>query len=135
VAFISDAVIDSGDGADSGGEIASEVAGALDMDELIFVIIAAAAICAGLLVCVYVVWTAPALLAELLVDGWVMSRVYKKLKLIDQSHWISGALRRTWFPAVLVAVFFAIAGLFLQRIAPGAESFGDVVADLVRRRF
>ena len=52
----------------------------------------------------YLVWTGPALLAEGLVDGLVMSRVYKTMKVAGQPYWMSGVLRRTWLPATLVAV-------------------------------
>lgn len=116
-------------GADSGGATAGDAAaGAFDLDELLFVIIAVAALAAGLLVCLYVVWSAPALLAEVLVDGVVMSRIYKKLKVGGQSYWVFGALRRTWIPAVLVALFFALAGFAMQRIEPNARSIGQVIS-------
>jgi len=101
--------------------------GVLDLEEVMFVVLAVAAISAGILVCLYVVWTGPAFLAEVLVDGLVMSGIYRRMKVPDQSYWMSGALRRTWIPAVLVAVSFAVAGLAMQMIAPNAHSIGQVV--------
>lgn len=49
--------------------------GDFDADELVFLLIAGLAVCAGAFICLYLVWTAPALLAEILVDGLVMGRV------------------------------------------------------------
>jgi hypothetical protein len=110
---------------------AADALGALDPDELFFVVLALAAICAGLLVCLYVVWTGPALLAEVLVDGLVMSRVYRRMKLAGQAYSMSGALRRTWLPVLFVAVFFAVAGFAMQKIDPDAKSIGPVLAHVL----
>ncbi|HIJ65057.1 MAG TPA: hypothetical protein HPP77_03830 [Candidatus Hydrogenedentes bacterium] len=120
---------------EAGGATGGEALGALDMDEFLFIVIAVAALCAGFLVCLYVVWTAPALLAEVLVDGIVMCRVYKRLRINAQSYWLFGALRRTWFPVFLVALFFALAGFAMQQIVQDAKSIGPVIsyiADKVR---
>jgi len=100
---------------------------ALELEEGCFLVVVIAGLCSGLLVCGYVIWTAPALLAELLVDGIVMSRVYKGMRKTDQPYWVYSALRRTWLPAVLIAVFLAIAGFAMQQIAPDAASIDSVV--------
>ncbi len=128
---VSDAVIGEMDAVGSSPDSAGDVAGALDPDEWTFVIIALAAVCGVFLAVLYVVWTAPVLLAEVLVDGLVMSRLYKKLKIADQSFWMFGVLRRTWLPALLVAVFFAIIGFIMQQIAPDAISIGPVISHVV----
>ena len=57
-----------------------------------------------------------------------MSRVYKRMRVAGQSHWVSGVLRRTWLPVLLLAVSFAVAGFAMQKIAPEAKSIGAVVA-------
>ena len=117
----------------SGDGVLGDALGALDLDDLFLVIIALVVICAGLLVCLYVVWTGPALLAEVMVDGFVMARVYKKMKSSGQAYWISGALRRTWLPAVLVAVFFAIAGFAMQKLVPDAKTIGHVIEHIIKK--
>ncbi len=111
----------SGDGA------VDHALGVFDLDEVIFVVIAVVALLSGIVVCLYVVWTGPALLAEVLVDGLVMSGIYRRMKVTDQSDWVSGTLRRTWIPAILVAISFAVAGFAMQKIAPNAHSIGQVV--------
>ena len=112
---------------------AGDAIGALELDELLFVVVAVVSIGAGLLVCLYLVWTGPALLAEVLVDGLLMARVYTTMKGAGQSYWMSGALRRTWFPAILVAVFFAVAGFAMQKVCPDAKSIGSVIAHVIGR--
>ena len=127
--FVPDSVFDGA----SGGGPAGDAVGALDFDEWIFVAVAVAALCVGFLVCVYLVWAGPSLLAEVLVDGFVMSRVYKRMKVTGKAYWVSGALRRTWIAAVLVAVFFGVAGFAMQKIVPGAHSIGPVVERVMDR--
>ncbi|MCL4181771.1 MAG: hypothetical protein KJ072_29055 [Verrucomicrobia bacterium] len=115
-----------------GGAIA-DAGGALSFDEFVFVLVAAAAVAAGFLVCLYVVWTAPALLAEVMVDGLVMSRILKRMNLRGGAYWASGALKRTWLPALLAVLFFGIAGFALQRVVPEADSIGPVIQSLLSR--
>jgi len=68
-----------------------------------------------------------------MVDGLVMSRIFQRMKLRGESYWASGALKRTWLPALLAALFFAIAGFALQRIVPTADSIGPVIQSLISR--
>lgn len=117
----------------AGGEIAGEAAGALDFDELVLVLIVLAALCAGLAICLYIVWTAPALLAEVLVDGVVMTAIYRKMRVAGGQYWVYGALRRTWIPAVVLAGLFAIAGYAMLQFAPHAHSIGQFVSSLSGR--
>lgn len=124
----SDFTVPSGDGS------LGDALGALDSDDFFLVIIAIVVICAGFLVCMYIVWTGPALLAEVLVDGFVMARIYKRMKFTDQALWLSGALRRTWFPAVLLAVFFAIAGFAMQKLVPDAKNIGHVAKHIINKQ-
>ena len=73
----------------------------------------------------YVVYIAPALLAEILLDGVLMAGLYKRVKSIEHRYWLRSALRRTIVPAILVAVFFSIAGFAMQAVAPEAHSIGE----------
>jgi hypothetical protein len=81
----------------------------------------------GVAACLYVVWTGPGLLAEVLVDGVLMSRIYRRMRIAGQTYWMTGALRRTWIPACLIALFLAIAGFAMQKIDPDAKSIGPVI--------
>ena len=97
-----------------------------DADEGILVVIAIVALLAGLIATLYVVYTAPALLAEILVDGALVAGLYKRVKKVEQKNWLGSAVRLTIIPALLVAVFVTIAGFALQAAAPEARSIGEV---------
>ena len=89
-------------------------------------VLAIVAIVAGLIASLYVVYIAPVLLAEILVDGVLVAGLYKRVKGIEQRHWLRAAVRRTLLPALLVALFFGVAGYALQSAVPEARKIGDV---------
>lgn len=81
----------------------------------------------------YLVWIAPELLAELLLDCALVGSVYGRLGRRDRRHWLDGALRRTWWLALGTTGFAALAGAFIPRALHGATSLGDVLKQLVER--
>ena len=89
--------------------------------------VAIAGLLGGVIACLYVVYMAPALLAEVLVDSALVSALYARLKKGNHPHWVHGAIRRTWIPALMAAIFFGVAGFALGRVAPEANSIGDVI--------
>ena len=98
----------------------------LDLEEGWFIVIAIVAIIGGALAALYVVYIAPALLAEILLDGVLLAGLYKQVKGIEHRHWLRGAVRRTVLSAILVAVFFGVAGYAMQQTVPEARSVGEV---------
>lgn len=98
----------------------------LDLEEGWLVVLAIVALLAGVVACLYVIYIAPVLLAEILVDGALIAGLYKRVKPIEERHWLRAAVRQTCVPALLVALFFAIAGFALQRAFPAAHTIGDV---------
>jgi hypothetical protein len=72
----------------------------------------------------WILWIAPALLAEVLVDGLVMTALYKRLKQPQPTYWLASAVRRTWIPALAVALLLSVSGWLLQRAVPDARSLG-----------
>ena len=74
----------------------------------------------------YVVWIAPSLLAELLLDG-VPSRTPLGHVRPGGRHWLRTALRRTALPFACTALFLSGSGLAMAARVPGARSIGDVV--------
>ncbi|MFH1818540.1 MAG: hypothetical protein ABIK08_02370 [Pseudomonadota bacterium] len=75
----------------------------------------------------YVVYVAPMLFAELLVDGALSYALYRRIKATDSPHWVESAVRRTALPFVLTAVFVSATGAAMAAYAPGAHSIGQVV--------
>jgi hypothetical protein len=91
-----------------------------------FFLLAIALIIAGLLASLYVVYAAPTLLAELLVEGLLLSGLYGGMKKgARQGDWLGAVFRRTWIPVLLTLTLFAAAGYLLQRAAPRARSIGE----------
>lgn len=86
------------------------------------VVALAAAVVAGVLSAFYLVWVAPALLAEVLVDGLLVTGLYRKVKDLEGRHWLRAALRRTLPPVALTLLFFTLAGYLMQKAAPEAHS-------------
>ncbi|HEX8685116.1 MAG TPA: hypothetical protein VF654_01405 [Pyrinomonadaceae bacterium] len=92
-----------------------------------FFLLAVALVVAGTLAALYVVYAAPLLLAEILVEGVLLSGLYRGMKRARRGggDWVGAAVRRTWLPVLLTLVTFAAAGYFLQRAAPRARSIGE----------
>lgn len=97
-----------------------------DLDEGIFLIVLAAVAAVVLGAVFYVIYLAPLLLAEVLVDGVLLVGFYRKLKGPEPEHWALCAVRRTWIPAIIVAVTFFFAGAVFENLAPEARSIGGV---------
>jgi hypothetical protein len=98
----------------------------LDLEEGCLMVVAIIALIGGLVASLYIVYIAPALLAEILVDGVLLVGLYSRLKHIEQRHWLQAAVRRTLLPALLCAMCFALAGYAMQKAVPEAHSIGDV---------
>ena len=75
----------------------------------------------------YIVYSAPVLFAELLLDGALTATLYRRLKGLERTHWVETALRRTAMPFLLTAVFLTISGWALGSYAPNAKSIGEVI--------
>jgi hypothetical protein len=98
----------------------------VDLDDGWLIVLAIAALAGALIVCAYVVYSAPVFLAEILLDSLLLAGLYRKLKKTEGRHWVLSAVSRSWIPIVLVMVFFAIAGYLMQLAAPEAHSIGQV---------
>ena len=99
-----------------------------DADELAIPLMALLLVAALVLSSLFVVYSAPILFAELLVDGVLAASLYRRLRGLEPTHWLETAVRRTFLPFVLTTAFVVAAGWGMARYAPGADSIGDVVA-------
>ncbi len=70
------------------------------------------------------VWSAPAFLAEVLLDALVSVGLYRRLRALETRHWLATAVGHTWLPVLLVAAAFAVAGFLIQAHVPEATSIG-----------
>lgn len=104
-----------------------------DFGEGCLVVLAIVAIVGGLIASFYVIYIAPALLAEILVDGVLAAGLYRRVRRIEQQHWLSAAMRKTALPALLALVFFTVAAYLLQKAIPDAHTIGEVWTHLTNR--
>ncbi|MGH7454313.1 MAG: hypothetical protein ACRENG_23360, partial [bacterium] len=84
------------------------------------------AVIGGVIASLYIIFSAPAFLAEILVDGVLAAGLYKRLRHIDHRNWLETALEKTWLPVLIVALLFLVAGHLIQSHLPEVDSIGDV---------
>lgn len=87
-------------------------------------LLAVAAIIVGLAASVSVIWQAPYLLAEIIVDSMVAGAAYGRLREIKRD-WAFGVARRTWKPALAIMAAFVLLGWAGDTLKPGADSISD----------
>ncbi|BCW93461.1 MAG: hypothetical protein KatS3mg007_1355 [Thermoanaerobaculum sp.] len=81
----------------------------------------------------YLLINAPEFLAELVVDGFVSFRVYRRLTKAVGPGWLNTALRKSAPAFVLLFTVLIFAGSLLQAVYPGAMTLGDVLRVLTSR--
>lgn len=115
---------------DTGGSVGDALGTAAQAEEfaipLIVLVLVGAMVCSSL----FMVYEAPTLFAELLLDGVLSASLYRKLRGFETQHWLQTAIRRTAWPFILTAVIVAASGWALALYAPGAHSIGDVALHL-----
>lgn len=86
------------------------------------------AIAAGTLVAAsWVIWSAPVLMAELLVDAAIAGGLYRRMQGMRAQGWWRLCLAHTFWPLIGVLVFSAGLGWVAQEIAPHADTLADVL--------
>ncbi len=75
----------------------------------------------------FVIYSAPVLFAELLVDGVLAASLYKRMRGLESRHWLSTAVQRTFLPFALTGLFAAAAGWAMTLYVPHARSLGAVL--------
>ncbi len=110
----------------TGGSSLEGVGVDLDMEELGLVLVGLVLLIGGVVASLYVVYIAPVLLAEILVDALLVGGLYRRVKKLERRHWLETAVRRTWLPAALCATAFGIAGYLFQMVFPEAHTLGEV---------
>lgn len=81
-----------------------------------------------LLSSLYLVWLAPTLFADLLVDGALSAGLYHRLRELQTRRLITTAIRNTAWPFAVTALAVASIAWSMALYAPDAHSIGDVLA-------
>lgn len=115
------------------GALGDAASAAADSDELAIPLLVVALAIGLAVASLYVVYIAPVLFAEVLVDGALSYALFRHLRGQDPAHWLSSSVRRTALPFVATAVFLALVGAAMAAYAPGAKSIGQVMDHAARR--
>ena len=111
----------------------ADVGGLVDVEEIAAVAAAIVAVTGAVLAAAWIVWAAPALLAELSLDAAVSTGLYRRLRGVGGDHWLRTAIRRTALPFLTVSLLFGVAGALIQHFVPEATSMGDVFRSFTER--
>ncbi|MDR2959763.1 MAG: hypothetical protein LBV10_09475 [Stenotrophomonas sp.] len=85
---------------------------------------------AVVLVSAWVVWSAPLLMAELLVDAAIAGGLYRRMQGMQEQGWWRVCVTHTIWPLLGLLLFFAIVGWLAQQLVPGAASLLEVFRGL-----
>lgn len=104
------------------GEAATSAAGD---DPRAWLLVPLLAVLAALALSVaWVIYIAPVLFAELLVDAVLAAGLYRRLRRDAGGSWLATALRHTAIPFACAALLVALAGWGMQEHQPDAKSLG-----------
>jgi hypothetical protein len=117
-----------GSSASSVGDTLGDALGSVgDADELAIPILVVVFVAGLALASLSIIYSAPALLAELLVDYALTYALYRHLNKVETQYWLRTALTRTVIPFALTAVFLTMVGTALAHYAPGTRSIGEAI--------
>jgi hypothetical protein len=108
--------------------IADVVPDSLELEELAIPIIVLVAMVLLVGSAFLVIINAPALFAELILDGILSASLYRRLRGLDQKHWLETAIRRTALPFTTIAFLLVAIGWTIQWLDPSASSIGEFLS-------
>lgn len=112
---------------DAGGPVGDALDTALEADEFAVPLVVLVLVGALVFSSFFMIYSAPVLFAELLVDGVLSATLYRRLRGLETRHWLETAVRRTAWPFILTAAIASASGWAMTLYAPEAHSIGDVV--------
>jgi hypothetical protein len=98
----------------------------VDVDDGGLIVVPLVLALGALLAAVYVVYIAPALLAEVLLDVLLVSGLYRGLRGLERRHWLRSAVQRTWLAVTAVLILSVAVGYGVQYVRPEADTIGDL---------
>ena len=98
-----------------------------DLDEGCVLVLAAGVVIGAIALLAFAVMSAPTLLAEVFIDAFVVSVLYRRLRVAAREHWLGTAIRKTIGRALLLALLLSLGGWCLELLAPGSRSIGPAI--------
>ena len=113
---------------DTSGPVGEALSAAAQAEEFAIPLVVIIFLATLLLSSLFLVWSAPVLFAELVVDGVLSASLYRRLRGLESRNWVATAVRRTASPFIVTALIVAGLGWGMAQYAPGAHSIGAVIA-------
>jgi hypothetical protein len=113
---------------ESGGSVGDAIGTVAEAEEFAIPLFILALIGAIAFSSIFMIYSAPALFAELLVDGVLSASLYRRLRGLETRHWLETALRHTALPFALTAAIVSASGWAMALYAPEAHTIGDVIS-------
>ena len=113
---------------DSGSSVGDALGTVADAEEFAIPLVILILLGATLFSSLFMIYSAPVLFAELMVDGVLSASLYHRLRGLETRHWLETALRRTALPFALTAAIVSASGWGMALYAPQAHSIGDVIS-------
>jgi len=113
---------------DSGSSVGDALSSVAEAEEFAIPLVVLILLGAMLFSSIFMIYSAPVLFAELLVDGVLSASLYRRLRGLETRHWLETALRRTALPFALTAAIVSASGWGMALYAPEAHSIGDVIS-------
>jgi hypothetical protein len=70
----------------------------------------------------FAIASASALISEVFLDAFLVTVLYRRLRVAAREHWLGTPVRKTLLPVLLTATLLSLAGWCLETMAPGADS-------------
>ena len=115
------------DGSAMGDVVGETVGGVAQAEEFAIPLFAIIFLLSLLLSAFFMVYAAPTLFAELLVDGVLSASLYHRLRGLETRHWLETAIRRTVWPFLLSALTVSVLAWAVTLYMPGVHSIGDII--------
>ena len=116
-----------GSGASSGGKF--DFGGLdLDGDAIVLLVLALALVAAIFFTSGYLVWFGPDILSEAAFGAMLAGGLARRSKKEEAEGWVSGVVRRTWWPFAIVLVVAMIFAGYAGTHFPQAHTFREAVA-------
>lgn len=116
----------NGGSSGSGDALGTSLDAASSADEFAIVVFIVLGLLALLCAAAFVVYSAPALFAELMLDAGLGAGLYHRLHRVETNYWLTTAVRRTAWPFVATALMVAGCGAGLQAAYPDVQGLGDL---------
>jgi len=112
---------------DAGDVVGEAVGAAAHAEEFAIPLIVLIFMMTLLLSTLLMIYSAPVLFAELMLDGVLSASLYHRLRGLETRHWLETVVRRTAWPFLVTALMVSALGLGMALYAPGAHTLGEVM--------